>query len=324
MRASQKMFAAVLAMSVALAPGVAHSQPKAFPNKPVRLVTVGPGSQNDIIARLIGPKLSETWGQPVVVENRTGAGGAMAAAIVSKAPPDGYTLLILSGQFAIGAAVHPNLPYDALKDFAGVTQIGFSTAALVVAPSLGVKSVKDFIALAKSKPGPIIFSSSGSGSGTHMNAERFRLAAGIKTVHVAFKSSPEAVIEVVAGRVHYAMPALGPAMPFIKDGKLLALAVANAQRSPLLPDVPAMPEVLAGYTADGSYGLLAPAGTPRPVLNQISKDVRRVLELPDIKERLQTMGFVPVASTPEEFDRIVRADIQLFSKVAKLAGMISK
>ena len=325
MRASQRtLLVAILAIGVAVAPGVAHSQQKTFPSKPVRIVTVGPGSQNDIIARLIGPKLSEIWGQPVVVENRTGAGGAMAAAIVSKAPPDGYTLLMLSGQFAIGAAVHPNLPYDALKDFAGVTQIGFSTAVLVVAPSLGVKSVKEFIALAKSRPTPIIFSTSGSGSGTHMNAERFRLAAGIKAVHVAFKSSPEAVIEVVAGRVHYAIPALGPAMPFIKDGKLLALAVPNAQRSPLLPDVPAMPEVLPGYTADGSYGLLAPAGTPRPILNQISNDMKRVLELPDIKERLQTMGFVPVPSTPEEFDRIVRADIQLFSKVAKLAGMITK
>ena len=317
-------FATVIAMSVAAAPGLAHSQQKNFPSKPVRVVTVGPGSQNDILARIIGPKLSESWGQPVVVENRTGAGGAMAAAIVAKAPPDGYTLLMLSGQFAIGAAVHANLPYDALKDFAGVTQIGFSTVALVVAPSLGVKSVKDFIALARAKPGPILFSSSGAGSGTHMNGERFRLAAGIKAVHVAFKSSPEAVIEVVAGRVQYSMPALGPAMPFIKDGKLLALAVASPQRSPLLPDVPAMAEALPGYKADGSYGLLAPAGTPRPILNQINKEVRRVLDLPDIKERLQTMGFVPIPSTPEEFDKIVRADIETFKTVGRLAGLIAK
>ena len=285
---------------------------------------MGAGSQNDLVARIISPKLSESWGQPVVIENRTGAGGAFAASTVAKAAPDGYTLLMLSSQFAIGAAVHKNLPYDAVKDFAGVTQIGFSTNALIVAPSLGVKSVKDLIAFAQAKPGQILFSSAGAGSGTHMNGERFRLAAGIKAVHVGFKSSPEAVIEVVTGRVHYCVWPLGPALPFIKDGRLLALAVASPQRSPLLPDVPAMVEAIPGYQRDGSFGLLAPAGTPRPILNQISKDVGRVLELPEVKERLQAMGFVPAPTTPEEFDRIVRADIETFKKVGKVAGLIAK
>lgn len=323
-RAPFAVTVAAMVLAVGVAPGPVCSQQTNFPRKPVRLVTVGPGSQNDIIARLISPKLSESWGQPIVVENRTGAGGAMAAAIVAKAPADGYTLLMLSGQFSIGAAVHANLPYDPLKDFAGVTQIGFSTIALVVAPSLGVKSVKEFIAFARARPTPVLFSSSGAGSGTHMTGELFRLVAGIKAQHVAFKSSPEAVIEIVAGRIHYAMPALGPAMAFIKDGRLVALAVGSSQRSPLLPDVPAMTESLPTFERDGSFGLLAPAGTPRPILNQISKEVRRVLELPDIRERLQTMGFVPVPTTPEEFDRIVRKDIQTFTKVAKLAGMIAK
>ena len=188
-------------------------------------------------------------------------------------------------------------------------------------PSLGVKSVKDLIAFAQARPGQILFSSAGAGSGTHMNGERFRLAAGIKATHVGFKSSPEAVIEVVTGRVHYCMPALGPALPFIKDGRLLALAVASPQRSPLLPDVPAMAEVFPGYQRDGSFGLLAPAGTPRPILNQISKEVARVLALPDVKERLQAMGFIPAPTTPEEFDRIVRADIETFTKVGKLVGL---
>jgi tripartite-type tricarboxylate transporter receptor subunit TctC len=302
--------------------GVAHAQQQKFPTKPIRVVTVGPGSQNDILARLITPKLSESWGQPVVIENRTGAGGAMAASIVAKAAPDGYTVLMLSGQFAIGAAVHKNLPYNAVKDFSGITQIGFSTVALVVPPSLGVKSVKDFIAYAQARPGQIFFSSSGAGSGTHMNGERFRLVAGIKATHVGFKSSPEAVLEVVAGRVQYAVPALGPALPFIRDGKLLALAVVNPQRSPLLPDVPAMVESLPGYERDGSFGLLAPAGTPRPILNQISKEVGRVLALPDIRERLDAMGFAPAPTTPEEFDRIVRADIATFTKIGILAGLI--
>ena len=157
-----------------------------------------------------------------------------------------------------------------------------------------------------------------------MNGERFRHAAGIKAQHVGFKSSPEAVIEVVAGRVHYAMAGLAQALPFVKDGRLVALGVANPQRSPLLPDVPTMAEALPGYEKDGSFGLLAPAGTPRPILNQISKEVRRVLELPDVRERLQIIGFVPAPTTPEEFDKIVRADIENFTTIARQAGLINK
>jgi len=314
--------ATVITTSITAAslPGFAQTD-RSFPSKPVRLVAVSVGSQNDILARLIGSKMSESWGQPVVVENRTGAGGAIAAAVVAKAAPDGYTLLSQSAQFAIGAALHSNLPYDPLKDFAGVTQFGFSTTALVVAPSLGVKSVKDLIALAQARPGQMHFSSAGAGSGMHMNGERFRLAAGIKVVHVGFKGASEALIEVLAGRVHYAVPGLGPALPLIKDGRLVALAVITPRRSPLLPDVPAMVEVLPGYVTEGSFGPLAPARTPRPILNRISNEVRRILDLPDVKERLQTMGFVPAPTTPEEFDKILRADIENFSRLVRLAGL---
>jgi tripartite-type tricarboxylate transporter receptor subunit TctC len=301
--------------------GSTHAQ-KNFPSKPVRWVTVGAGSQNDLVARIVAPRLNEMWGQPLVIENRPGAGGAFAAATVAKALPDGYTLLMLSSQFSIGAAVHKNLPYDAARDFAGVTQIGFSTNTLIVSPSLGARTVEEFIALANSKPGQIIFSSAGAGSGSHMNGERFRLAAGIKATHVGFKSSPEATIEVVTARVHYCVCPLGPSLPFIKDGKLLALGVILPKRSPLLPDVPAMVEAIPGYQRDGSFGLLAPAGTPRPILNQISKDVARAFELPDVKEKLQAMGFITAPTTPEEFDRIVRADIETFRKVGRLVGLI--
>jgi len=312
----------VLPVCVALAAYAGHVQSQAkFPAKPVRIVTVGAGSQNDILARMIGPKLSESWGQPVVVENRTGAGGALAASVVAKATPDGYTLLMLSNQFAIGAAIHANLPYDAVRDFAGVTQIGVATVALVVPPSLHVKSVPDLIALARAKP--VVFSSSGAGSGTHMNGEMFRVAAGIKAAHVGFRSSSEAVIEVAAGRVHYSVLPLGPALPFVREGRVLALAVAN-QRSPLLPDVPAMSEVLPHYERAGSFGLIAPAATPRTVLHQISRDVRRVLDSPDIREKLAAMSFVPSGSTPEEFEKMVRADIEVFIKMARIAGLRSK
>ena len=318
----------VLALGIVIAAGIAATVTpgfaqtgKNFPSKPVRMLTGAYGSPSDILARTLGPKMSESWGQPVVVENRAGAAGTIAAAILAKAVPDGYTLLLISAQFAIGAALHSNLPYDALKDFAGVTQIGFSTSALLVSPALGVKSVKEFIALAQAKPGQILFSSGGAGSSTHINAERFRFAAGIKAVHVGFKGTPDALIEVLAGRVHYCIVGLGSALPFIKDGRLLALAVSTPQRSPLLPDVPAMAEVLPGFGRDGSHSLLAPAGTPRPVLNQISKEVARILDLPDVKERLHAMSFHLAPSTPEEHDRILRVQIETFSEVAKLVGL---
>ena len=182
---------------------------QAFPNKPIRLVVpFSPGGGTDTLARIIAQRMSETWGQSVVIENRTGAGGTIGAAIVAKATPDGHTLLVSSPGFAISAALHPNLPYDPLKDFVGVTQLGFSKSTLVVPPTLGVKSVKDFIEYARARPGKIFFSSGGAGSSTHINGERFRLATGIKAVHVAFKGSSDAALEVIAGRVHYVITGL--------------------------------------------------------------------------------------------------------------------
>ena len=308
-----------IAVAVAALTGLAQAQ-QPFPHKPVRIVTVGAGSQGDVLTRMISPRLSEIWGQPVVVENRAGAGGTMAAVTVAKATPDGYTFLLQSSQFAIGAALHANLPYDAIRDFAGISQLGSGTVAVMVPPSLGPKSVKELIALAHTKPGPLLFSSAGAGSGSHLNSEMFRLAAGIKAVHVGFRSSAEAMIEVVAARVHFSVLPLGTGLPFIRDSKLLALAVAD-QRSALMPDVPAMAEVLPKYERSGAYGLFAPAGTPRPVLLQINNALRRVLALPEIKAQLQALAFTAAPTTPEEFDRIVRADIETYSKLVRIAGL---
>lgn len=308
-------------MVVTAATGIAWAQQK-YPTKPVRIVVpFSAGAGTDIVARLIGPKMSEGWAQPVVVDNRTGGGGTLAAALVAKAAPDGHTLLFPGTSFVTSAAVLPNLPYDPLKDFAGVTQIGFPAGALVVAPTLGVKSVEELIALAKAQPGKLIFGSGGAGSPTHLNGERFKLAAGIKVVHVGFKGQPEFLVQILGGRVHYAVAGFGPALPFIKEGRLLALAVTTPRRSPLLPEVPAMAEVLPGYERNESFAMLAPAKTPRPILNQISKEVARVLALPDVKERLQAIGFVPVASTPEEHDKILRAQIESLSKLVRDAGL---
>jgi tripartite-type tricarboxylate transporter receptor subunit TctC len=319
-------FATVIATGVAIAaaPGFAQAQQK-FPSKPVRIIVSNPaGSQGDTLARMIGLKMSERWGQPVVVDNRTGGVGTVAAGTVAKAAPDGHTLLQSAG-FVISAVLQTNLPYDPLKDFAGVSQIGIGTQVLVVAPALGVKSVKEFVALAKAQPGKIIYGSSAVGTGSHLNGARFNLAVGIKVITVAFKGGPEATIEVMAGRTHYSSVTLFSALPFINDGKLLALAVATPQRSPLLPEVPALAEMLPDFKRpENTTGLLAPAGTPRPILVQISKEVARILDLADIKERLQGMGYVPAPSTPEEHDKILRAQIETLSKVVRDAGLRPK
>ena len=311
-------FAALVAV-----PALAQTQP-AFPRKPIRVVGPAAGNTADVVARMIGPKLSERWRQPVVVENRAGAGGTLAAGVVAKAAPDGHSLLLISGQFAIGAVLQSNLPYQPLKDFAGVTQIGYGTNVLLTMPSLSVKSVKDLIGLAQSQPGKMFFSSGGAGSNNHLIAETFRINAGFKAVHVGFKSTSEAVVEVLAGRVQYCMASLSIALPFIKDGRLQGLAVTTPQRSPLLPAVPALAEVVPGFRRDASYGLYAPAGTPRAILNQINKEVVRVLNLPDIREQFQWVGITPASSSPEELDKILREQIETFSMVAKDIGLRPK
>ncbi len=324
-RGLPKSIPGVVALAFAVAgPGFAQNAER-FPTKPVRIVVgFSAGSATDITARLIGPKLAEFWGQPVVVENRSGAGSTLANAMVAQATPDGHTLLMVSTSFAITATLQKNLPYDARKDFRGVTQVGSSTGALMVAPSLGVKSVKELIALAKERPGKILYASTGAGSGIHMSTERFNMVAGIRPVHVAFKGQPEMIIEMVTGRVHFGFPGLGPAMVFIKDGRLLPLAVNTPKRSPQLPDVPAMVEIIPEFERDASHALMAPARVPTPIVRQIARDVARVLELPDVKERMYAISFDPAPTTPEEYDKIVRQQLETFSRVAKAIGMIPK
>jgi tripartite-type tricarboxylate transporter receptor subunit TctC len=312
-------------MGIVLAP-TAQAQPQQhYPLKPVRIVVPSSaGGTQDTLARLLGPRLGEIWGQPVIVENRGGAGGMIGASIVAKAAPDGHTLLLASPGFAVNAALRPDLPYDAHRDFVGIAQIGYSTIVLVVTRELGVKSVKELIAAAHAQPGKILFGSSGAGSSTHMNAERFRLAAGINATHVGFKGQPEFLLAIVAGRIHFGAGGLGPALPFIRDGRLVPLAVATPQRAPLLPDVPTSAEVLPGWGRDGSQGILAPARVPRAIVTQINRDVARVLELPEVRERLQGIDFNIVTSTPEAFTKSLHSDIQTFAKVAKSAGLIAK
>jgi len=328
MRASQRLaFATVVATGIALAaaPRIPQAQQN-FPSKPIRLVaSTTAGSQPDSIARMLGQKMSESWGRPVVVDNRPGAGGVLAASTVATAAPDGHTLLYALPNFAISSVLQPNLPYDPSKDFAGIIQIGFSTNVLVASPALGVKSVKDLIALAQAQPGKLIFTSSPTGSAAHLTGARFNLIAGIKVVHVAFRGGPEATIEVLGGRASYHIGTMGVTLPFIKDGKLQALAVTSPQRAPVLPDVPALAETLSEFRRpETSHALLAPAGTPRPVLNQINKEIARILDLPDVKERLQGIAYVRAPGTPEECNKILRAQIEMLSRLVADAGLRPK
>ncbi len=314
--------AAVAAVVVLAAGQVAAQTAQKYPTKPVRIVVgFSAGSATDITARMIAPRLTERWGQPIVIENRSGAGGTLAAAAVARATPDGHTLLLISSSFAITAVLQPKLPYDALRDFTGVTQIGTTTGMLAVPPALGVKSVKELIALAKARPNQILFGSAGTGSGIHMTAERFKMIAGIDTVHVPFRGQPEMLVDILANRVNYGFPSVGTALTFVREGRLLALAVVTTKRSPLLPDVPTMVEVLPGFERDATHALMAPAGTPRPVLDKISKDVAAVLELPEVVRQMQAMSFDPAPSTPAEFDLILRKQLEIFTSVAKAAGL---
>ena len=314
--------AAVGAAFMALPDSARADVAKDFPTKPIRLVVAqSAGSQTDSIARITSQKMSENWGKPVVVDNRPGAGGTLAASVIAKAAPDGYTLLLTSATFAIAAALQLNLPFDPIKDFAGVSQIGYSTGVLVAAPTLGAKSVKDLIALAKAQPGKFIYASGGAGNTSHLNGEKFRLAAGIKVVNVAFKSGSDGLIETLAGRTHYSFVGLPPALPFITTGKLQALAVTTPQRAPNLPDVPTLAETLPGFSHEGAYGLLAPAKTPAPVLNRIGKEVARIMNLPDVREKMQVGGFAPATSTPGEYNKSLRENIEALSKLVLAIGL---
>jgi tripartite-type tricarboxylate transporter receptor subunit TctC len=311
----------LLTSAFCLGIGAAQAQP--YPSKPIRIVvSTTAGSQPDTLSRMFGQKMVETWHQPVIVDNRPGAQGTLAATPVSKATPDGYTLLYALPNFTIGTALQSNLPYDPIKDFTGITQIGFTTNVVVVAPALGPRNLSDFIALAKSQPGKLIFGTSPTGSAAHLSGARFNIVAGIKTVHVAFKGGPEATIEVLAGRIQYHIGTLGVLLPFIKDGRLVALAVTSPQRTPALPDVPALGETLAEFSRpETSHGLLAPAGTPRAVINRLNKEMGRILALPDVKERTQAIGYVIDPSTPEEYNQIVRSQIQTLQKLVRDAGL---
>jgi len=255
-------------------------------------------------------------------DNRPSAGGIVAGNIVAKATPDGYTLMLSSNAFAVSAALYSNLPYDPLKDFTGVALVASNPLVLVVSPKLGVKSVRELIEIAKAKPGQINFGSAGIGSGTHMGGEQFKLAAGVNVVHVPYRGTPEALIDTMTGRIQYWFSPMGPALPFVADGKLMALAVTTAQRSPVLRDVPTVAEAaLPGFDYDMWFGVLAPARTPRSVVAQLSEVLASIVGTSEIRERMQLQGVETKAVTPEAFAQLISTDIKKLGKVVNAAGI---
>jgi tripartite-type tricarboxylate transporter receptor subunit TctC len=300
----------------------AQASAKPWPERPVRIVIgFSPGSSTDFTARTIGPKLAELWKQPVVFENRSGAGGSLANTTVSKATPDGYTLAMISSSFAVSYVLAAQPPYDPIKDFVAVTQIGYPTSVLATSSALGIKSIKELVAMAHARQGKFFFGTTGAGSGTHMTTTRFNMAAGIKPQHVAFKGQPELLVEIVTGRVHFGIPGLGPALPMIMDGKLVPLAVVTPKRAPQLPDVPAVIEILPNFERDATHGLMAPAGTPKAVVEKISRDVARVLEMPDVRAAFERINFFPAHIPPDEYQQTIRGLVANFERVAREAGL---
>ena len=296
---------------------------QAWPSKPVRVVVpFTAGSATDILARTFAQKLQEHWGQSVIVDNRPGAGGTIGTGIVAKSPPDGYTLLVHSAAYAVNPSIYPDLPFDTLKDFVEIAPLGGQPNVLVVAPASGIKSVSDLIAQAKAKPGQFNYGSAGTGSGTHMNAEKFKLATGIDAVHVPYKGTPEALTDTMAGRVTYFFSPISAALPQVKEGRLVALGVSSAQRSSILKDVPTIAESgLPAFDYNLWVGLFGPAGMPPELVDRISKDVQRALGSTEIKERLASLGAEPMPMTPAEFRAFTRNDFEVSAKIVKAAGI---
>ncbi len=285
------------------------------------MVPFSAGSTIDIIGRIVMDPVSRQFGQNIVIENRGGAGGSIGSAQVAKADPDGYTLLINAAAHSGAPAAYPNLPYDAAKDFAGVACFGSVPNVLLVNPKSGIKSVKEFAEKAKAS-GQMTYSSAGVGSATHWAAERFRVSADIKGTHVPFRGGPEALTEVMTGRVDFVFMGISSAMSFIQNGQLVPLAVSSAKRSPSLPNIPTTLE--SGFAnSDYNYwtGLLVPAKTPKPIIDRLHAEVTKALALPDVKEKLAKQGVEPNPLTPAEMDAMNRREIDLNLKIAKAAGL---
>ena len=309
-------------IAAALAGSSAFANAQAYPTRPIRLVVPYPaGGGGDLLARPLAQSLTETLGQQVIVENRGGAGGNLGMELVAKSPPDGYTLVLgLTAQFAVNPSLYPKLPYDPAKDFAPVTLLVRNPYVLSVHPTLPARSVKELIALAKARPGQLAFSSAGNGSGAHLCGEIMKTMAGIKIVHVPYKGAAPAMTDLIAGQVQFSFLSWRSSGPQVKSGRLRALGVSTANRSPALPDLPAIAESLPGYDLPVWYGVAAPAGTPREIIARLNTEILRMLATPDFRQRMEADAAEPIGGTPEQFGDYIRSEIVKYAKVVKESG----
>ena len=322
-RFALRVLSVVAVIAGLAATGDALSQAPAYPTRPIRLVVpFPPGGATDILARDVAQKLTEAWGQSVVVDNRPGAGGNIGAELVAKAAPDGYTLLMGTvGTHAINASLYAKMPYDHIRDFAPVILVASVPNVLEVNPALPVNSVAELIAYAKANPGKLNFASSGNGTSIHLSGELFKVMAGVQMTHVPYKGSAPAVADLISGQVQLMFDNLPPSLPQIKAGKLRALAVTSSARAPALPDVPTVAEAgLPGFEASSWFGVLAPAGTPPAIVARLNAEIAKWLATPEAKERLSKQGADAAGGSPEDFVKHIAAETAKWSKVVKDSG----
>ena len=308
---------------LAMAPASSPDAGEVYPNKPVRLVVpFGAGGTGDILARVIGQHLSTGLGQQVVIDNRPGAGGNIGADVVAKAAPDGYTLLLAANStHGANVSLYKKMPFDPVKDFAPVTLLASVSNLLLVHPSVPANSIKELIALAKSKPGQLNFASSGNGTSTHLAGELFKSMAGVDIVHIPYKSGAPAVTDLLSGHVTMLFNSTLAVLPHVKAGKLKALGISSVYRSPVLPEMPTIAESgLPGFEVTAWFGILAPAGTPKEIIHRLHAEIVKVLRLPEVKARLSDQGAEPVGNTPERFAAYIQAEIAKWAEVVKVSG----
>jgi tripartite-type tricarboxylate transporter receptor subunit TctC len=296
---------------------------QSYPAKTVRVIVPNSaGSALDIIARLVGQKLAEMWGKPVIIDNRPGAGGTLGTAMVAKSPADGYTLLVAASNHALNPALYTNLPYDTFKDFSEISPLAALYEVLATGPSVGFRSVSELVAAAKARPGQLTFASAGTGGATHFAGEKFALAAGISIVHVPYKGGSEPMNDVMMGRVTFWFQPISTGLPFIQAGKLVALGVSSRRRSPALPDVPSIAESgVPGFEDSLWFGMWAPAGTPPGIVEKLAKDTALALAAPDMREQYGKLAAEAIRMTPAEFARFVRSETETGARIAKAAGI---
>ncbi len=294
-----------------------------YPTRPIRLIVpFAPGGGTDILARVLAPKLSEGLGQQIVIDNRPGASSIIGTDIVAKATPDGYTLLAVDTSFTVNPSLQPKLPYDSLKDLAPVVHLASAPVILVVHPSVPAKTVKELVALAKSKPGALSYASGGNGASTHLAGELFKMVAGVDIVHVPYKGTGPAIADVVAGQVQMNFAGISSARQLVEAGRLRAIAVTGDKRNPAMPDVPTFAEAgLPGVDAGTNWGMFAPAGTPPAIIAKLNAQVNRALHLPDVKARVTELGYDIGGGTPEDWARLERSEMDKWAKVVKQAGI---